>query len=187
MKNKKLFIVAISGIVGFLLFTLARFIFMRVVISHFFGSALSSWEKLIIFVFVPIMIILGASIPAWALGASWWHRILAGTIAMGVTVLVLIFGDSNYSPFNDRETLQFVSPVCVTVLIANITRKDRLPLGKIVVFIIIIAFLSLKLIIPEYDIKVDDINFKIGFLISLLAWTMLPPIAAFFTTPKQGG
>ena len=153
--------------------------------SIFGGGSLSAWGSLIVFGFVPVLIGFGAGIPAWALGSNLWSGFLSGMIAMGVIVLIHVVGNPNYSPFNDRETLEFVGAISVTVLI-SMAKRDLLQLGKlVVVFTLTMALLGLKFVIPENEIELVNVSFKVGFVISLLAWLILPLAAAFITIPKQ--
>src|SRR5215216_6057712 len=95
---------AAGGLAGFLVLLFAEAILFTVVIRHMFGGSLSLWENIVIMGLVPLIIIFGASISAWALSATLWHGLVAGTMAVIVIVLILVYGDRNYSPFNNRET-----------------------------------------------------------------------------------
>src|SRR5215207_4885531 len=115
--KRELLHAAAGGLAGYFVFLLAGSIVIGVAVSHLFGGSLSIWENIVIFGLVPLLLIFGSSIPAWILGVAFWRGLLTGVIAMVAVVLILIFGNPNYSPFNDRETLQFVSAIFITALI----------------------------------------------------------------------
>jgi hypothetical protein len=179
---------AIGGLSGFFVLLIARTVVFAVTVmsgSIFGGSSLSAGESLIIFGFVPILISLGAAIPAWALGSDLWGGILAGVIATSVVLLIHAVGNPVYSPFNSRERLEFVSAIGVSVLI-SVFRRGWLPLGNLAVLLtLIILFLALTFVIPGNEIELNNIPAKVGFVLSLLAWLTLPYAAALITVPDQ--
>ena len=184
-----LFVAAAGGLAGFFVILLARTIAILVAVAStnliFGGSNFSPGASLILFGFVPIFVIIGAGIPAWVLGATLGRGLLGGMIAMGVIVFIRVFGDPNYSPFNDRETLEFVSSICVAML-ASMIGREWLQWGKLaVVFILMIAFLVLKFVIPGNEIELGNVSVKVGLVVSLLAWILLPLVVAFFTLPEK--
>jgi hypothetical protein len=178
---RKLIFAAAGGLAGLFVLLIADGIVLAVVIPHMFGSSLSVWENLIILGLVPVLIIFGTSIPTWVLGAPFKRGLLSGMIAMGAIALILVYGGPNYSPFNNRETLEFVSPVCISVLMSSAFRKDRISMGKLAIFILTFILFGLKLVIPEDEFRINGIDFKVGFAISLITWFILPSATVFFT------
>ena len=147
--------------------------------GHFFGSSLSPSENLVILGFVPMMIAFGASIPAWALGANLWRGMLSGVAAMAIFVFVDVSaGQINYAPFSEYETMAFIIAVLVTLLIAT-AGKNNLQLGGLVTLLVpAAALIVLRFVLPGRDLLV-------GPIIALLAWILLPLVAAFATDTKQ--
>lgn len=189
--RKRLLFAAAGGLVGFFVLLIANAIVLMVALSHVSIVCCSGpyifslWENLIVFGFVPILIIFGISIPARLLNGTWWYGLLAGMISVGVIVIIQIFSNSNYSPFNNRETLQFISPVCIMALISTVLRKDRFFWGKLAICILAISLLGLKFVIPGNEFEVGSISLKVGFVISVVAWTLLPLVTVLFTMPNQ--
>ena len=176
---------AAGGLAGFLVLLFARAILLTVVIRHMFGGSLSLWENVVIMGLVPLIVIFGASISARALGATLWHGLVAGTVAMIVIVLILVYGDRNYSPFNNRETLQYVSAISIVVLTTAKFAKDRSFAGRLAVFILAAAFLGMKFAISADEFRVGGMDLKVGFGIALLAWIILP-VAAVILSQGRG-
>lgn len=184
--RKRLLIAVAGGATGFFILLIADFIVLAVALGHFSVVCCSGpytfsiWENLIVFGIVPLIIIFGVVVLARTLNINWWYGLLAGIIAVGIIVMCQVFGDSNYSPFNNRETLEYLSPVCVMVLISSMLMKDRLFFGRFAIFILVISFLGMKFIIPGDEFEVGNVSLKVGFAISLLGWIILPLATAFF-------
>ena len=72
--QNRLIIAFAGGLVGFFVLFLAIVIVFVVALSAgglSFGGGIHSWsDSLVISIFVPVLISLGAAIPAWALGAN---------------------------------------------------------------------------------------------------------------------
>lgn len=171
---RRLLFAATGGLAGFFILLLARGIALGVAlqaISIFGSAALSGRETLILLGLVPALLILGAGITAWALGASLWRGLLTGVIALGVFALLEV-GQANYSPFNERETLAFVGTAFIAALI-SIVGRARL-WGLAAVLGLALAWAGLRLVLPGS-----------GFAVSLLAWFTLPLVAAFSTMLRQ--
>src|SRR5688572_13753553 len=109
--GRKLFFATAGGLAGFFVILLAVGI---VLVAAFqaggliFGGGIHSWQDhLFIAILVPTLISLGAAMPAWGLGAKWWHGLLTGIIAMIVFIYIESDGGKqvNYAPFSQRETL----------------------------------------------------------------------------------
>jgi hypothetical protein len=183
--RQKLFFAAAGGLVGFFIILLAVGIVILVAFQSgalSFGGTLSRQENLFIDILVPTLISLGAAIPAWGLGAKWWHGLLAGMIAM--TVFIYIESDGgkqvNYAPFSQRETLAYVSTALVSVLIAVVGMKKLYPMNFLL--------LTLVAILARFSLVVIDMveeSYKVGFVVSLLAWIILPLAAGFFILLTQ--
>jgi hypothetical protein len=176
--QRRLLIVIAGSLAGFFTLVLAWLIFMRVVVSHFFGGSSSPFENLVILGFVPMMIAFGASIPAWALGANLWRGMLSGFVAMALFVLIDISGAQiNYAPFIENETIAFVIAALTTVLIA-MAGKNMLHSGVLVALLILtVTLITLRFVLPGRDLL-------IGPLISLSAWIFLPTLVVIFRRDK---
>jgi hypothetical protein len=176
--QRRLLIVIAGGLAGFFTLLLAWLIFMRVVVSHFFGGSLSPLENLVILGFVPMMIVFGASIPAWAIGANLWRGMLAGVVAMALFVFIDISGAQiNYAPFIEYETIAFVIAALTTVLITA-AGKNMLHLGVLISLLILtVTLITLRFVLPGRDLLV-------GPLISFLAWILLPTLTVIYRRDK---
>lgn len=186
--RRKLFFAAAGGLVGFFVILLAVGI---VLVAAFqaggliFGGGIHSWQDhLFIAILVPTLISLGAAMPAWGLGAKWWHGLLAGIIAMIVFIYIESNGGKqvNYSVFSQREKLAYVGTALVSVLIAVVGMKKLYPINFLL--------LTLVAILARFSLVVIDMveeSYKVGFVVSLLAWIILPMAAAFTTNQSQDG
>jgi hypothetical protein len=172
---RQLFLAAAGGLVGFFVILLAVGI---VIVAAFLaggfsiGGGIHSWQdNLFITILVPTLISLGAAIPAWGLGAKWWHGLLAGIIAMIVFIYIESNGGKqvNYAVFSQRETLAYVSTALVSVLIAAVGRKKFYPINFILLTLVaILAGLSLVVV------DIAEESYKVGFAVSLLGWILFP-------------
>jgi len=177
--RKKLFLAAAGGLAGFFVLLLAGLAFLRVLLSHIFGGALSLWENLTIYGLVPTAIAFGAGIPAWVLGANLWRCSLAGISAMLVFVFINVSGASiNYAPFSEYETVAFIMAVLITVLIATAERNRLQSTGLATLLILATTLVGLRFILPGEELL-------LGFVVSFLAWIILPVVTAFFMVPEQ--
>ena len=177
---KKLFFAAAGGLVGFFVVLLAVGIVILVAFQSgalSFGGTLSWQENLFIDILMPTLISLGAAIPAWGLGAKWWHGLLAGMIAMIVFIYIESDGGKqvNYAPFSQRETLAYVSTALVSALIAMVAMKKFYSINFL--------FLTLVAILARFSLIAIDMvegGYKLGFAVSLLAWILFPLAATPF-------
>lgn len=118
-----------GGILGFLTVLLAHFWIISIAIQSmgfFGGSSLTGDQSLIISCLAPLMVIAGSMLTARSLGASWKRSLVAGVAAF-VSILIVLYATpkySNYSPFNTNETLTFICPVAVAVLVSIVARPD---------------------------------------------------------------
>src|SRR6266487_4769611 len=176
--QKKLFFAAAGGLVGFFVMLLAvGIVFVAALLAggFSFGGGIHSWQdNLFIAILVPTLISLGAAIPAWRLGAKWWHGLLAGIIAMIAFIYIESNGGKqvNYSFFSEHETLAYVSTALVSILIAIAARKKFQVQKSASLFAVAAILVVLRLVI-------SDENASIGFAISLLAWVVLPLVGTF--------
>ena len=173
-RRREFFVAILSGVTGFGVLLLSWLIFMRIVLGHFFGGAMSLWENLVILCVVPLLIAIGAAIPAWTLGATIQHSLISGIISMTVFVLVDVTGArTNYAPFVEYETVAFILAAFVTVVIAISQQNDLSSARLNIIFWSAIALIGLRFILPGNDIAV-------GISISFLAWVTLPLVATIF-------
>jgi len=176
---RKLLVAAAGGLAGFFVLLVAWLIFLRVLISHIFGSSLSLLDGLIILCLIPTIIVWGASIPARVLGTSSRRSLLAGIVAMLAFILIDISGASiNYAPFFEYETVAFIIAVLIAVLIATIERNRSRTVGGTIELMVAIVLIGLRFTFPGKDLWV-------GFIVSLLAWVILPMVAAFVINAKR--
>jgi hypothetical protein len=181
--QNRLIIVFYCGLAGLFVVILAIVIVFVAAFSAgglSFGGGIHSWsDNLVVSVFVPVLISLGAAIPAWGLGAKWWHGLLAGTVAMMVFIGIESNGGQqvNYGLFSQRETLAYISAVMVSTFIAILGRKQFQPKGYLLIFAFLVIAAGLMFIVPEEQ-------FAGGFIISLLAWILLPSAVAFYSIPE---
>jgi len=164
----------VGGALGFLIVLVAHFTAIGVAIQTmgFFGSSSFTTGQALIFYFVvPLMTIAGAALTAKSLGANWRRSLAAGTAAFAVIlgILLAIPKYSNYSPFNQNETLTLVCPAVAAVLVAIARKADTKPTGLIVT-IGLTALLVLCAIFTE----------GYGFIIALLSWLLIPAFAGLF-------
>jgi hypothetical protein len=175
----KLVSAARGGIAGFFLVLLGNIAVLVVGIMEgavVFGGGLHSWkDNLVTAIFVPVLISLGAALPGWVLGNKWWRGLLAGIIAMAAFIYIELNGGKqfNYGIFSQRETIAYISTALVSVLVATVGRNEFQPRGYVLIFAISAVSVGLRFIVPEE-------NFVAGFVVSLLAWSLLPTAIAFF-------
>jgi hypothetical protein len=112
--------------------------------------------------------------PAWVLGAKWWHGLLAGIVAALVFIYIQLNGGKqfNYGLFSQRETFAHISAALVTVLIATLWRNKFQTRGYITMFAISVTLVGLRFMVLEED-------FLVGIIFSLLAWILLPAMVVF--------
>jgi len=104
--GRRLFLTTLGGLAGLFIVYLALAIALGAAVqamSIFSPGSFSSWGTLIFFGLAPALIIFGAAITAWTLGARLWRGLLAGVVALGAFAFLEV-GQANYSPFNVRET-----------------------------------------------------------------------------------
>jgi hypothetical protein len=185
--RRELFVAAGGGLVGFFVILLAIFTVFVVALTSsgafvFGGGIYKDRQLFIVYRLVPLIIVLGSSIPPWVLGASWWRGLLAGIAAMGIFIFIETNGGQpvDYGLYSQRETLAYISAALVSVLIATIGRNEFKPRGYVVLFAVSVALAGLRLVVPEE-------NFVVGIVASLLAWIILPLAVAFFTMTEQNG
>lgn len=164
----------ISGLAGFFFLLLARGIALSVAlksISIFAPASLSPQQAIMLFC-IPPLIVVGAGIVAWSLGASRRRSLITGILAF--TILFLIeSGSGNYSPFNERESSAFIVAALTTILFATIGKlypvwRWLVTLGSITVLLLLLIQFA-----PNT-----------GFYVALVAWT-LPPTIIILAQNKQ--
>jgi hypothetical protein len=176
--RRELFVPSLGGLIGFFLvigatITVLVVGFMRG--ASVFGGGLQSWkDSFVTAIFVPALISLGAAMPAWVLGAKWWHGLLAGIVAALVFIYIELNGGKqfNYGLFSQRETFAHISAALVTVLIATLWRNKFQTRGYITMFAISVTLVGLRFMVLEED-------FLVGIIFSLLAWILLPAMVVF--------
>lgn len=144
---------------------------------------LSPGESFIVSIVASVLISLGAGIPAWALGANRRRGFLAGLAAMAVFNYISGKGhDINYAPFNEYDTLAYVSAILVSTIIATIG-KNKIRLGGMAILIALTGeILHLRTALPLFYLYNEQM---IGFVVPLLTWIFFPLIAAFFGMLEQ--
>jgi hypothetical protein len=181
----KFFFAPAGGLVGFFVVLFAEGIVILIAFKSgalSFGGTLSWQANLLIDILAPMLISLGAAIPAWGLGAKWWHGLLAGMIAMIVFIYIESDGGKqvDYGVFSPRETLAYISTALVSVLIAVVGMKKFYPMNFLL--------LTLVAILARFSLVVIDMveeSYKVGFAVSLLAWILFPLAATSFTISEQ--
>lgn len=178
--RRRLFLATLGGLAGLFIVYLAMTIALGAAVqamSIFSPGTFSIWGTLMFFGLAPTLIIFGAAITAWALGARLWRGLLAGVVALG-TFAFLELGQTNYSPFNIRETLAFVGGALATVFVSTVGRGEQrtrmLAAGLTLVFALALG--GLRLVVPGKES---------GLVISILAWIILPLVATFCTMLRQ--
>jgi hypothetical protein len=187
--HKRLSIAVAGGLAGFCVLILAWFIFMITALAAadfpFGGGSPSFGENFILYGFVPMLISLSAAIPAWTLGAKFLLGLFAGITAMGCFILIdIVIAPPlvSYGAFNIYETHAVITTVFVSVLI-TLVGKNGFRLSQLAILVILTwVLIQLRSVLPLYLLEREQI---IGFVISLLAWIVLPTAAAFFTMPRQ--
>ncbi|PWH13804.1 MAG: hypothetical protein DDG60_09600 [Anaerolineae bacterium] len=178
--GRRLFLTTLGGLAGLFIVYLAMAIALGAAVqamSIFSPGSFSSWGTLIFFGLAPALIIFGAAITAWALGARLWRGLLAGVVTLGAFAFFEV-GQANYSPLNVRETLAFVGGALATVLVSTVGRGEQRAwiLAAGLILMLALALSGLRLILPGKES---------GLVISILAWIILPLAATFFTMPRQ--
>ncbi len=180
------YIAAAGGLAGFFVVFLATaIVFVAALFAggFVFGGGIHSWsDSLIVSIFVPVLISIGAAIPPWILGDKFWRGLFAGVIAMIVFIYIELNGGHqvNYGIFSQRETLAYISAILVSMLISVAGRKEFQAKGYVTILALSTLLVGLRFLVPEVD-------FVIGIVVSLLAWILLPPAVAYFYMPEQNG
>ena len=182
-RQRKFLLVAASGFAGFFVLLLAMALVLSVAIRHMDiydigGSSFSIWDNIIVFGVAPIIITVGAGIPAWAVGMNLWRGFLAGGAATIAFILVHVSGESNWAPFIWYETFAFIASVLVSMLISTIWKNGFQPGTFISLAATAITLAILRRVVPGE-------GYIVGFVISLLAWIILPPLAALLTRKQE--
>ena len=182
--QKRLLIAAAGGLAGFFLTLLAVITVIVVALMSgtfvFGGGTPSPGGKFVVNVLVPLLICIGAAIPAWKVGTKWWYGLLAGIVAMIVFVFIELNGGGqvNYGIFSQRETIAYISAALVSAFSVTVGRNEFQSKGYVLMFVISVVATGLRFIVPEE-------NFVVGFIASLLAWILLPLAVAFATDIKR--
>lgn len=162
------------GLFCFILTQISDLILWGITFSSFnflMGSSYTITQILLIYLFVPVILILSGLILARRLHCSWKQSIVIGVISF-LVMAALEVNQSNYAPFDLQETLAYQS-IAILSVIASVILSHRIGLqGKIVVILI-----SLLLIISAFLTKGH-------ILIALLPWVILPFIAETFYMSK---
>jgi hypothetical protein len=164
----------IGGILGFLTVFAAHAVVTVIAIQSisFVGlSTPTAGQAWILGLVVPLMIIAGAALAAQSLGATWRRSLVAGIAAFVMAASIIHAGRSNYSPFNQYETLAFVCSAAVAVLLATVNKGDTTPVGLMVTIGITTLLVLGAAFFAGY-----------GFVIALSAWCLLPVFAGLFRT-----
>ena len=160
-----------GGVSGLIITLLARGIALLTALSStgFFSSpSVSISQTLVLYLVVPGLIIVGGALTALGLGSSKRRSLISGVAAL-VIGIYFDTGHHSYSPFNERETLAFIAAAAATVVFALLGRSLTKGLIAVISISAALAFLSIYLPVP-------------GFFAALVAWILLPAVAAFFST-----
>jgi hypothetical protein len=168
-----------GGVLGFLIVLFVHFWTIGVAIQSmgFFGSpSFTGGGALIFYFIVPLMMIAGAVLTAKSLEASWNRSLAAGAAAFA-SVLVILYAIpaySNYSPFNQNETLTLVCPVVVTVLISILGKNDTNS-----------TTLTLAIGLSALLIFYSFVFTGYGLIVAAAAWLLIPLSVGLSRQPDE--
>ncbi len=132
---------------------------------------------------VVVLIVVGAALPARALGAGWWRSLMVSGVAVGILALVTPFLAANAEGlFVLFYLFAFVTPAFIAVAASAGNGLSLTGLASVVA-LTVLSFLAIRLIgfslLPDADDPASA-AFVQGTVMVAIGWALLPALAGLF-------
>ena len=174
MDTRRMIRVIGISFVGFLTLLCAHAVLLLALAASFdiFGSRISPLSWFLFIVVIPPLVTVAAALPAIALGTSKKQSFIAGFIAC-ILAIFIFQTQREFWPLNPTDTLASITAVGVPVLAASFRSLGRRR-TRIAVVLAVWAIFSVL------GVMAAGLSQIAAFIVILLAWVVLPGVAALF-------